>query len=120
MNYQEIKNQQAPLRECFFAFSTKQYNEAIAEKQLEGKKIYSADYGMYGTKEGLEETFAFYKGLSARISKECSPQEVYNYEFDNHECDYQGDDREAMEICLEYFSADECSKIERKHAWATF
>ena len=55
MNYQEIKNQQPILRECFFAFSDKQFNEGITKHNLEGKKIYRGHGGLYGTKEGIDE-----------------------------------------------------------------
>ena len=119
MNYQEIKNQQAPLRECFFAFSKEQYEKGIAENQLENKKIYSAYGGLYGTEEGINELMAFYDGVSERIAKECTPQEVYDYEFGNHECSYTNDDSEAMMIVLGIFTDEQCEQVKRKHAWYT-
>ena len=119
MNYQDIKNEQPILRECFFAFSTEQYNEGIAKHNLEGKKIFRGIGGLYGTKEGINELMAFYEGLGDRIAKECKAQEVYNYEFGNHECSYTNDDSEAMMIVMSYFTEEECAKVKRKHAWYT-
>ena len=85
MNYQEIKNEQPILRNCFFAFSTEQFNEGIEKYNLTGQKIYRGFGGLYGTKEGIEELMSFYDNLNNRIAKECDPQEVYDYEFGNHE-----------------------------------
>jgi hypothetical protein len=117
MNYQQIKNQQAPLKDCFFAFSKEQYNEGIAKHNLEGKKIFSAFGGLYGTKEGIDELMNFYDELNKRIGKECDPQEVYNYEYDNYECSITCDDSEAMMMALGYFTEEQCRKIKRKYGY---
>ena len=55
--------------------------------------------------------------LHKRISKECIPQEVYNYEFDNHECSYVGDDEEAIKIVIDYFGAEKAKDVNRKCAY---
>jgi hypothetical protein len=115
MNYQEIKNQQPILRNCFFAFSKEQFNEGIAKHNLEGQKIFKAPGGLYGTNEGIMELMNFYQGLNDRIGKECNPQEVYDYEYDNHECGYVGDDTEAMKIAIGYFTTEQCLTIKRRH-----
>jgi hypothetical protein len=114
MNYNELKEQQAPCIDCFFAFSEKQFNEAKAG--LEGKKIYSAGQGLYGTQEGITNFLSFYKKLEERISKECDPQEVYNDEFINHECDYVCDDEEAIEKVIQYFGAERAKEVKRRYA----
>jgi hypothetical protein len=62
MNYQEIKNQQPILRDCFFAFGNDQFNEGIKKHNLEGQKIYRGMGGLYGTKEGRTELRNFYSG----------------------------------------------------------
>lgn len=117
MNYQEIKNQQPTLRDCFFAFSDAQFNEGIAKHNLEGKKICRGYGGLYGTKEGIDELMAFYDGLNDRIAKECDPQEVYNYEFANHECSITCDDSEAMLIVISTFTEEQSRSIQRKHGY---
>ncbi len=119
MNYQQIKNEQPILRECFFAFSTEQFNEGMAKHNLEGQKIYRGVGGLYGTKEGINELMAFYEGLGSRISKECKAQEVYDYEFGNHECSYTNDDSEAMMIVMSYFSEEDCKQVKRKYDYCS-
>lgn len=114
MNYQQIKNEQPVLKDCFFAFSNEQYNEGIKKHNLEGKKIYRGMGGLFGTYEGIEELMSFYDNLGKRIGQECDPQEVYDYELDNHECSYTNDDSEPMMICLSHFTEEQCSKIKRR------
>lgn len=114
--YQDIKNQQAPTINCFFAFSNKQFEEGIKEKNLEGQKIYAAGSGLYGTKEGIANFLGFYENLNKRIGENCDPQQVYDYEFANHECGYTCDDLEAMQILLNYFSVDQVANVQRKYA----
>lgn len=103
-HYEELKNTHIEPVNCFYAFSNKQYDEAIKEKKLEGQKIYKTSIsGLYGTKEGLDAYYAKINEHTKRIPKECTPQEVYDYEFINHECGYVGSDEEAIEIVRTYF-----------------
>ena len=120
MMYQEIKNEQPILKDCFFAFGEKQFNEGIAKHNLQGKKIYRGGSGLYGTKEGIEELFAFYEGLNNKIAKECTAQEVYDYEFDNHECSITCDDYEPMNIVLNIFTEEQCRAIKRKNGYLNY
>ena len=117
MNYQEIKNQQPVLRECFFAFSTQQFQEGITKHNLEDKKIYRGYGGLYGTKEGIEELMNFYDKINERIGKECNPQDVYDYEFDNHECSITCDDTEPMMIVLGVFTEEQCMNVKRRNGY---
>ena len=116
MNYQEIKNQQAPTIDCFFAFSNKQFDEGVKEKNLEGQKILSAGNGLYGTREGIINFLGFYDNLNKRIGENCDPQEIYDYEFANHECGYVGDDLEAVKLLLNYFKPDQLVNVQRIYA----
>lgn len=120
MNYQEIKNQQPILNECFFAFGKKQFDEGITKHNLEGKKIYSGIGGLYGTEKGIKDLLNFYSDLNDRIAKECTAQEVYDYEFDNHECSITCDDSEAMMIVLGIFSAEQCRSVVRKNGYLNY
>jgi len=120
MNYQQIKNQQPVLRDCFFAFSTEQFNEGVKKHNLEGKKIYRGHGGLYGTSEGINELMSFYDNLNERIGKECDPQEVYNYEYDNHECSITCDDTEVMKIVLGIFTEEQCLNIKRKNGYLNY
>lgn len=117
MTYQEIKNQQPVLENCFFAFSNEQLAQGLEKFNLDKKDILSGGAGLYGTKEGINKLFAFYDSLTTRIGENCEPQAVYDYEFSNHECSYTNDDQEAMKIVLGYFTADQCSEVKRKFGY---
>lgn len=52
-------------------------------------------------------------GLKTEVVENCSPQEVYDYEFLNHECGWTGDDEEAIQIVLHYFGADRAREVKR-------
>ena len=73
--YRELCDEQAPLHKCFFAFSKTQFERGMAEAGIgDNEKIYQDNYGLYGTKEGLEAVFTFYEEKSKRIAEECNPQ----------------------------------------------
>jgi ribosomal protein L37AE/L43A len=44
-------------------------------------------------------------------------QEVYDYEYDNHECSITCDDSEAIMIALGIFTEAECKTIKRKNGY---
>ena len=114
MTYQELKNLQPEMNECFWAFSDKQFAEG--RKVIpDGEKIYSAGSGLYGTKKGLHEFDAFYDNTIKRMGEECNPQDVYRYEFDNHECSYTGDDSEAYQIVLDIFGEEKSQTVKRRY-----
>lgn len=117
MTYSEIKNQQPELDECFFAFSNEQFKKGIEEKNLQDKKIFEAGAGLYGTNDGLEKLISFYENLRNKIAIECDPQEVYNYEYVNHECSYVGDDKEAILIVIQIYGVRIAGTIQRKFAY---
>lgn len=117
MNYQELKNQQPEMWECFFAFSNEQFREGVERMGLQGKQIYSGIGGLYGSKEGIDKFIGFYDKVSEQISKECTPQEVYNDEFCNHECGYVGNDAEAIAIVVDYFGAEKAKAVIRRFAY---
>jgi hypothetical protein len=108
--------------ECFFAFSKSQLEDGIREKGLEGKKLYSAGSGLYGTDEGIksyiERRVKQIEDINSEIAGKCSPQEVYDYEFANHECGYVCDDEEAIKIVVGIFGADRAgNEVKRRHAY---
>jgi hypothetical protein len=115
-NYTELKHEQAPMIECFFAFDKKQFDEGVKKAGIEGKKILTGPAGLFGTREGISQFMDFYDKLSDQIGLECDPQEVYDDEFVNHECDYTGDDEEAIKIVVSYFSDDRSKEVKRRYA----
>ena len=62
--YRELNGKQAPMNECFFAFSNAQYEEGVKKAGIDGKKIYRADGGLYGTHEGITNFYKFYDDLT--------------------------------------------------------
>lgn len=101
--YQSLLDERAKIDtsryNCFFAFGREQFEDEKKRIPLkEGEKIVAAGLGLYGTKEGLHKFFDAQDEITARIRKECDPQEVYFYEYNNHECMVNGDDQNAYDI----------------------
>jgi len=73
--------------DCFFAFSDRQFAEGLQKIRplKQGEKLVSVGAGMYGTRDGVERYFAACDEIANRIKEACDPQEVYFYEYNNHE-----------------------------------
>lgn len=116
--YTELKNQHPKREQCFWAFSKIQFDEGIQEhnlhEQLNEKKIVCGGAGLYGTKEGIDSFRQFYEDRRGEIKSKCTPQEIYEYEYNNHECEYTGDDTEATEMVKYYFGYDGLVSLIRK------
>ena len=102
--------------ECFFAYSDKQFEEG--KKSIRplnpGEKLHYLGAGCYGTKEGMERLVDFYHNIRHTIAKECDPQEVYCFEFNNYESaiSYDGD-MEAMRVVIDFFGMEAAKRINR-------
>lgn len=105
--------------DCFFAFSDKQFSEGLKSIRplQEGEKLVSIGAGGYGTKDGAKRLFEFYDSINDKIRSECNPQEVYVYEYNNHECclDWDGD-LNAIRIIATVWGEDVARTIKRKNA----
>lgn len=103
--------------DCFFAFSDKQFAQGLKSIRplREGEKLVSIGAGGYGTRDGVERLFKFYDAMNAQIKAECNPQEVYVYEYNNHECciDWDGD-LNAIRLIASIWGEDVARSIERK------
>ena len=104
----------------FFAFGTEQFEEGrnrLIEKGYikEGEKVCDAGMGMYGTESEIDRYLDFYKERARKIKEECNPQEVYFYEWNNHECMFTNDD-DALECIVSTFGAEVAHTIHRVHA----
>ena len=91
-----------------------QFDEGIQERNLQEKKITTGGAGLYGTQEGIDSFRQFYADRREEIKSKCTPQEIYDYEYNNHECEYTGTDREALQIVKDYFGYDGFVSLIRK------
>ena len=116
--YSELKQQEPILSECFFAFSNSQFDEGVKLMGIEGKKIFSGGgTGLYGTQEGIQKLMDYYDNQDKEIAEQCNPQDVYAYEFNNHECSYTCNDREAFAIVENIFGKEKASEVKRRFAY---
>lgn len=104
---------------CFFAFGQEQFDRNLAAaisagRIKEGEKLYSHYSGLYGTHEGITSFLAWYSERDKAIPAECDPQEVYFYEYNNHECMFSWDgDKDAFDLVVAHFGEEVASKIVR-------
>lgn len=116
--YRSLKEDFQPeMHDCFFAFSDQQLQEGMAKFNLKREQLVSYGGGLIGTKQGIEDFFSQYDEPDRRIKAECAPQEVYFYEYNNHECMISWDgDLEAIKIIIARWGADVARKIKRFNA----
>ena len=78
------------------------------------KKITTMKATIIGTRKGIDDFMYFYEERDKQIPKECDPQEVYFYEYNNHECCYGWEgDTPAYELIVNYFGEDVAKAIKR-------
>lgn len=123
--YIELKNEHPDSKKygVFFAFSNKQFAEGRKElielgHLKEDETLYKAPSGMFGTGPGITKFLNFYKEREKMIVAECDPQEVYFYEYNNHESmiSYDGD-KSAIELIADYWGKDVSKSIVRFSAF---
>jgi len=127
MTYGAYKNQdiQTDDLKIFFAFSNKQFDEGLQKlnarhnTDLTEKDICAAGFGMYGTRDDITEFFRRSHEKNKKIPELFTPQTVYNYEYNNHECGYTGDDYEAIKNVMDIYGAEAAQGVKRKCACAT-
>lgn len=106
--------------DCFFAFSNEQFVQGLKSIRplKEGEKLISIGAGGYGTKDGVKRLFEFYDEIKERIRNECDPQEVYVYEYNNHEsCISHDGDLEAIRLVAGIWGNEIAREINRKSAF---
>lgn len=124
--YKELKEEWDNRKlSLFYAFNNQQFEEGkeeLRKKGLyeEGEKIYSLGAGAYSTKKGLDIFFGELEEHNRRIRTECDPQEVYWFEYNNHESfiSWDGDD-EPMRIIISIWGSKAAGSIRRLHAMHT-
>ena len=118
--YRELNDEQPKSEDygVFFAFSQKQFDEGVESLKRRGfikdaSELRSAGNQMVGTESEIRRFFKFYEGRAEKIKAECNPQEVYFYEWNNHECMISMDDDGAMQCIIETFGKEVAHTIER-------
>lgn len=127
--YHQLKYDSASQPNCrklgvFFAFSNKQFEEGyqqlVADGHIkDGDKVVRSAYvnGMFGTREGFDKLYAAYDEIDKKIKEECDPQEVYFYEYNNHESMINWDgDEEAIKVIIRIWGKEVAKGIKRYHA----
>lgn len=121
--YREIRDGHPKIENygCFFAFGQEQFDRNLAAAVLSGRIkesdqiVYHPHYsGLYGTTKGVSEFLNWYHERDKAFPVECDPQEVYFYEYNNHECMFGWDgDKPAFDLIVAYFGEEVASKIVR-------
>lgn len=94
------------------------YEGAIVMVNAKTIKLYKAINGerfrLCGKKDSIENLQKAYDNLNERVKNECNPQEVYFYEYNNHECQFGwSGDKEPMEIIKSIWGEEIANTIER-------
>lgn len=106
----------------FFAFNKEQfeegYNKLVKAGYIkDGEKVTRGYYGMFGVFSEMLRYMDWYKNKDKEIAELCDPQEVYWYEWRNHECNIDWDgDKPAMEHVINIFGIERARKIRRMRA----
>lgn len=105
--------------EVFFAFSNEQFNEGVKSLTKRGfitdkSEIKRGPAGSFGTLESLTKMMDWYDEQDKKVKAECDPQEVYFWEFNNHETPYGWDgDIEIMKIIVTTWDYDTAVGLKR-------
>ncbi|MBQ0034909.1 MAG: hypothetical protein KBS77_06415 [Bacteroidales bacterium] len=125
--YKELRDSQykmtpAEQEGIFFAFDEDGFKEGtnrINKHKQEGDVLVRCRYGMFGFKRCIEAHHERIANIEKQIAEECDPQEVYCYEYNNHECMYDWDgDTNAYEIVEQLFGKEVAGTIRRWNVMA--
>lgn len=103
----------------FCAFSEKQFDEGVKSLIKRGfikdvSELRSGIANTFGAPGSFKKMYAAYDEISRRIKKECDPQEVYFWEFNNHETPYGwGGDIEVMRIIVDTWGYETAIGLKR-------
>lgn len=119
--YKELTDQHPDASQygVFFAFSTEQFKSGYASLVergyiKDGDKVFSARLGLFGKREEITRFYSFYDQREKLIKAECNPQEVYFYEYNNHECMFSYDgDEDAVKVVSDIWGKEEIKKLRR-------
>lgn len=126
-HYKELRDSQSkmlPSEEegIFFAFDEYGFKEGlkrINKHKQEGDVLRRSFGGMFGFERCFRAWNERIHKIDAQIAEECDPQEVYCYEWNNHECmyDWEGDTN-AFNIIRDIFGEEIAGTIKRWNVMA--
>lgn len=111
--YVEIKQEQFDFKAHggFFAFGQDQFTT----NKIGEEPFVSMGAGLYCSETNaptLAEAFhKFVDEKNEQIKKECTPQEVFDYEYNNYECDYTNDVENPCMYIIELYGMDTLKKM---------
>ena len=110
----------------FFAFNQQQFDEGYnklvkAGYIKEGEKVTRGYYGMFGVFSEMLRYIDWYKDKDKQVAELCDPQEVYWFEWRNHECNIDWDgDEPAMKKVISIFGIERARSIRRTRGMYEF
>ena len=108
-----------PAMGIFCAFSEKQFEEGVKGLIQRGfikdeSELRRGIANTFGSPGSFKKMYAAYDEQTRRIKEECDPQEVYFWEFNNHETPYSWDgDIETMRIIVDTWGYDTAIGLKR-------
>lgn len=118
--YQQLCNERSAIDtakfDIFWAFSNQQFAEGLKSIRPlnEGEKLVRIGAGGYGTRDGVDRWLKCLHEYDNRIKAECDPQEVYCYEYNNHESFISWDgDMGAIQVIIDIWGVDVAKTIKR-------
>lgn len=106
--YRKIREEQRTLKAekfgVFFAFNQEQFREGVkACGYKKGDRILRWVAGAYGTAQAIKAYSDALNSFDERVKIECTPEEVFEHEFWNHECGLHGDISMPLQTTQAYF-----------------
>ena len=103
------------IKGLFFAFNDEQFESGKEKAGIkEGEKVYRFCSGGFASKEGLEQLKKAINDRNDLIKAECSAQEVYWFEYNNHECMLSTEgDYDAIANIISIFGIETAKQIDR-------
>ena len=102
----------------FFALTDEDFESGKKKAGIkEGEKVYRICSGGFASKEGLEQLKKAINDRNDLIKAECSAQEAYWYEYNNHECMLSPEgDYDAIANIISIFGIETAKQIDRVNA----
>lgn len=118
--YMELLNRHPDADEygVWFAFTDARFQAGYARmreagKIKEGDRV-CRDGSLFGTEAAILAFYAAYDRRREMMAAECDPQEVYFFEYNNHECMFGWDgDKDALDAVERIFGKDALKGITR-------